>query len=463
MKKKTFVVSLGIITIIEVVASMVVMRMFFNYDITLSIFITAAFVIVLLAIYFSLNSMNAEINNQIESNLERSYVDALEYSDIGIVTYDDKYEVTYESDFFTKRSMKHIGDKLLNWLPELEDVVKGETNTKTVVINDDKYSIYKVDKENMLVFKNITNEYDLKERIAAESIVLGLLSYDNYDELSMSEDDLSFINSNIKVPVFDYFKKFGVVYKTLKNNRMLLLMNENIFKQIMDDRFSILNTIREVSKNNNLDVTLSMAFARGSNNYDELDDIAQEMLELTQTRGGDQVIVKKVNEEATFFGGNSEAREKSSKTKVRSNASTIVDLINKSSNIIIVGHKQMDADCIGSALLMSNIVSSLNKQCFVLNKSGGIEPMINDVLQRYKSVLEKKHNFISESEASNLLNDDSLVIMVDHHVKEQSNASNLLGQAKRIIIIDHHRRKADLDIIPLMFYVEPSASAGLLI
>ena len=459
MKKKTFVVSLGIVTILEVILSIAVMKLFFNYDITLAIFITAAFILVLLVIYFSLDAMTNEVHNQIENNLEKSYKQALDHGDIGLLVYDDKFEITYESDFFDKRSMKHTGDKLLNWLPEIEDLVKNEANTKTIVINDDKYSIFKVEKENVLVFKNVTNEYDLKERLTDEGIVLGLLSYDNYDELYMSEDDLSFINSNIKVPVFDYFKKFGVIYKTLKNNSMLLLMNETTFKQIMNDRFSIINTVREVSKNNNLDVTLSLAFARGSNDYNELDEIAQDMLELTQTRGGDQVIVKKVNEDPTFFGGNSEAREKQSKTKVRSTAGTIADLVNKSSNVIIVGHKQMDSDCIGSALIMSNIVSSLNKQCFILNKSGGIESMINDVLNRYHDILDKKHNFISESEALNLLNDDTLVIMVDHHMAEQSNGANLLKQAKRIIIIDHHRRKADLDVVPLMFYIEAAASS----
>ena len=63
----------------------------------------------------------------------------------------------------------------------------------------------------------------------------------------MSEDDLSFINSSIKVPVIDYFRSFGFVCKTLRNNLLLLILDEKIFKALRNDRFAILGKIRRVS------------------------------------------------------------------------------------------------------------------------------------------------------------------------------------------------------------------------
>ena len=188
------------------------------------------------------------------------------------------------------------------------------------------------------------------KRLEAESDVLGLLSYDNYDEATMSEDELSYINANIKVPVIEYFRSFGVIYKTLKNSNLLLMMNESDFEKIRNDRFSVLNTVRKVAKEGNVDVTISMAFARGYDTLDELDESCEELLELAQTRGGDQVVVREAGNDPTYYGGTTEAREKQSKTKVRINANALKDLIEKSSNVIICGHKEMDADCIGSAL-----------------------------------------------------------------------------------------------------------------
>ncbi|MBQ1812249.1 MAG: DHH family phosphoesterase, partial [Erysipelotrichaceae bacterium] len=74
--------------------------------------------------------------------------------------------------------------------------------------------------------------------------------------------------------------------------------------------------------------------------------------------------------------------------------------------------------------------------------------------------LENKHHFISESEGLDLLNENTLVIMVDHHSAAQSGGAAILKNAKRIIILDHHRRRADLDVIAMMLYIEAAASSA---
>ena len=460
MRRRTFISMLSITVIVAVLIALLVLGVFFKQNVVLAAFVAALFCILLIVIYFSLDLVRNESNKEIENELELSYKEVLSHGDIGIISYDENYEINFMSDFFIKRDMNHLSEKILNWLPELQDMINNEANNQIVIINDEKFSVRKINNANVLTFKNITKEYDLDKKLEDEALVLGLLSYDNYDEITMSEDELSYINSNIKVPVIDYFRNFNVIYKTLKNNRMLLIMNETTFKQIRADRFSILNKVRKVSKEGNTDVTLSLAFARGSDNYEELDDNVESLLELAQTRGGDQVVVRKSGGDATFYGGTTEAREKQSKTKVRVTANSIKDLIEKSSNVIIVGHKDMDADCVASALCMSNIAMSLGKQTYIVSRSGGVEPMIADVMNRYSKTIEGKHHLISEADGLQLLNDDTLLIMVDHHSAAQSNGANILKQAKRIIILDHHRRKADLDVVAMMMYIEAAASSA---
>ena len=460
MKRRTFITALSVVTTISIILALVVLGLFFSRDIILPAIVTGVFVLLLIMIFYSLDIIKNETNRQIENQLELSYKEVLSHGDIGIIVYDANYEINFMSDFFLRRNMNHLGEKILNWLPELQDMLKNEANNQTVVINDEKFSVRKINNAFVLTFKNITREYDLNRKLEQDAPVLGLVSYDNYDEVDMSEDELAYVNTNIKLPVMEYFRNFGVVYKTLKSSRMLLLMNEHTFEQIRNDRFSILNKVRKVAKDGDVDVTLSMAFAGGSDDYAELDGIAEELLELAQTRGGDQVVVRKAGGDVTFFGGTTEAREKQSKTKVRVMANSLKDLIQKSSNVIIVGHREMDADCVASALCMSNIVMSLNKTCYIVSKSGGIETMIADVMNRYSSILDKKHHFISESEGADFLNDNSLVIMVDHHSAAQSNGAAILRQAKRIIIFDHHRRKADLDVTAMMIYIEAAASSA---
>ncbi len=335
MKRTTFITALSAVASVSIILALLVLGFFFGQNVLLPAVITAVFILLLAMVFYSLDLIKNETNKQIENQLELAYKEVLSHGDIGIIVYDENYEINFMSDFFLKRNMNHLGEKVLNWLPELQDMLKNEANNQIIIINDEKFSVRKINNAFVLTFKNITKEYDLNKKLEDDAPVVGLLSYDNYDEVEMSEDELAYVNTNIKVPVIDYFRNFGVVYKTLKNSRMLLLMNETTFEAVRNDRFSILNKVRKVAKEGDVDVTLSMAFAEGSDDYDELDSIAEELLELAQTRGGDQVAVRKAGGDATFFGGTTEAREKQSKTKVRVTANAIKDLIEKSSNLIV--------------------------------------------------------------------------------------------------------------------------------
>lgn len=459
MNRKKFIRSLAIFSIIIALVLIGVSHFIFQAEYLYSLIITVLFSIVLLIVFFSIDAIEIDNSRNIEQNFNVSSRQALNYCSIGLLMYSDEYEITWMSEFFMKKDLDHIGEKLLNWIPELQDILQGEVNQQIITYNEETFMIYKLVNSSTLVFKDISKQYYYENKLNDDSYVLGMLSYDNYDEYQESEDIITFVNTNIKTPVIEYFKNFNILYKTLKNNKLLLVLNEAQYKQIRDDRFSILTKIRKVSMEANLDVTLSMAFARGSDNFKELDDSLQSLFELAQTRGGDQVVVRKIGEDTLFFGGTTEASEKQNKTKVRVMINSIKDLIINANNVIIVGHKDMDADCLGSALCMSNIVMNLNKPVYVVSKSGGIETMINDVLHKYSDTIYRKHNLVSEDEAMNYLDENSLVIMVDHHSLDQSNGSSILKQANQVIIIDHHRRKADLEVTPLMYYIEASASS----
>lgn len=421
--------------------------------------ITGVFIVLLIGEYLTSKSQQDQTSKAIETGIESAANEALDEGSIGILVYNDEFEITWMSPFFKKREIDKVGDKVLTFIPELQDLLQGTGEHTNVTYDKYRFSISRKDNSTYLIFIDTTNEYILKKKIADSAYVLGMLNYDNYDEYRENDDEVALINSNIKVPVIDYLKKYNVVYKTLRTSKMMLILNEKSYAKLVDDKFSILNIVRNESKKLDFDITLSMSFARGSNNLDELDDEAQELLQLAQTRGGDQVVSRKLGEDAVFFGGSSEAKESRSRVKIRVITNSIKDLVNKASNVIIVGHKDMDADCVGAAICMSNFVSSLNKSAHIVMKNVSIDPMINDVLNKYSDVLVSKHHFLSEQEALALLDSNSLMIMVDHHLASQSNCSDLLKKANNIIIVDHHRRHADLDINPLMIYLEAGASS----
>ena len=64
---------------------------------------------------------------------------------------------------------------------------------------------------------------------------MGYLNFDNYDELLDLDGENSVNTSEIKSVVYDYFKRFGIAYKTLRNDRIFLVLNEKIYEELLKE------------------------------------------------------------------------------------------------------------------------------------------------------------------------------------------------------------------------------------
>ncbi len=388
--------------------------------------------------------------------------DAFDFGEIGIVTYDEDYMITWMSELFEEREIDCIGKKSTMWIPELNELFHGDTETIRTEIDGSIYEIQRKEDAQILFFKDISKVHRLEEDYEYSKVVLGLVHLDNYEETIQYEEEqmIALINTKIRQQVVEWANNKKMVLRRLKNDRFLIVLNEKIFKELVDERFSILNDVRKASQDMDVAITLSMAFARGSKDFSKLDEMLNSLLELAQARGGDQVAIRKYGEDVKYFGGNSEAQEKRSRVRVRIMAQTLRDLIERSSNVIILGHKEMDFDCMGAAVSMSRIVQLYDKQVCILSRTGGIESKLQGAMELFKETLNKRHLFVSEMEAMNQLRSDTLVIMVDHHTAAISNGSQILNNANKIAVIDHHRRAAELDISPIFAYIEAGASSA---
>lgn len=451
--------SVGIATILVgimlvLLASMLSMSM----QIALAVYVAMA--VILLASFYFLELFRVENQEEIEANLNEGMRNVLHDAKIGLLVYNETYDITWMSAYLKEKVGDFTNRSLYSWNSELRSIVEESMDQQILITDHTKYLVTKQKNANVLSFRDVSKEYDLEKKFIEDAVVVGLVNFDNYDEVSEIEDDLAYVNSTIRPSVYEYFRKHNLVYKTLRNNRVLLIMNEKQYEELLEDRFSILATVRKEAKKGDIEMTLSMAFARGSDDLLELDATASNLLEIAQTRGGDQVVARKIGEDAIFYGGSSEARGKRSKVRVRVYANTLRSLFQKASNVIICCHQEADSDCIGSAICLSAIAHNFVSEVCIITKSGGVENTVAEVLKQNISELEQRHSFVSESEAINRLRKDSLVIMVDHHSASQSNGSQLLKKADNIVIIDHHRRKADLDTQPVLVYIEAGASSA---
>ena len=418
-----------------------------------------AMLIVWVIVRYERDKKNRDID--ISRVLGRDAKDALIFGKTGIIIYDEQYNVTWINDFLEEKGINLIGKRLSNWNPILNDLFTGDVDVVKIKDEDSVYEITRKEDAQVLYVKDITEFDTINSKYQEERLVLGLMHLDNYMDISQYEDEakISLMNSTLRQPLVEWAKKYGMATRRLRSDCYLVILDEQIFAEILKDKFSILNLVRNNATANGVAVTLSMAFARGSSDLQMLDTMVNDLLELAQSRGGDQVAVKVYGGDVKYYGGNSEAQEKRSRVRVRVMAQAIKEAILDVKRVFIVGHKNMDFDCMGSCLCMSRICAANAKEVYIVSESGGIEPQLDNAMHVYAPVLNDRHHFITEEEAMNIASKDDLVIAVDFHNPNHCNAPQILNFVDKVIVIDHHRRSEAFIDNPLLVYVETSASS----
>lgn len=94
--------------------------------------------------------------------------------------------------------------------------------------------------------------------------------------------------------------------------------------------------------------TLSIGIGKDSPSIPELYKNAKLSLEMAQSRGGDQAVVRNQVDFA-FYGGRSKSTEKRTKVKSRVMANALRELMNDAGEVYVMGHAFADMDAVGAA------------------------------------------------------------------------------------------------------------------
>ena len=226
--------------------------------------------------------------NAIEETVAPSYLEALHNAKTGILFYDDFYVITWMSDYLEQQGYgNRIGHKLLEWLPEVDELLKGDSDSVVVNLDEHFFIIEKSRDGQVLFLKDETNEVIFKDKSTFEQPVVGMINIDNFDESTRYEDEYvaAQVNGTIRTGIINWCKQHQIVCKRIRNDRYYLIMNYRSYRKMADnDRFSILKQVREQALELDLMITLSMSFAYGSNDLSLLDDYVVNGMELAESR-----------------------------------------------------------------------------------------------------------------------------------------------------------------------------------
>ena len=399
---------------------------------------------------------------EISRVLGKDAKDALVFGEVGIMTYNDEYVCTWMSDYLRQIAPNLVNQKLTVFFENMRDLFEEHVDTITGEYQGQYFEVTHKEGSQVLFVKNITDVESLQKRIDRGSIVVGLLNLDNYDEYSSNDNEeiLNEINTRIRGPLIAWAKENGIFIRRIRSDRYLLLMDTAIFNQIRRQNFQILQRIKDISARMDISITLSIALVENSPSFLELDKTLNEVMEIAQSRGGDQVAIKDGTQPMEFIGGNSEKASQRSKVRVRIVGSSIQDLVRNADKVFILGHVNTDFDAMGAALAMSNWVRALHKEPYIVLKNVPRDAQLQSTLDDYAKSLNSRHHLITEEEALELMDPKKdVAIMVDHSNPQISSGKRLLEHGGRTIIIDHHRRSEQFPDNVLTSYIESQASS----
>ena len=311
-------------------------------------------------------------------------------------------------------------------------------------------ALYLVDETQLLL---------LKDEYTNSRPVVSVILVDNYDELTnnLPDSNVSSITAAIDERVRSWTEPFGGLLRKIERNRYLFLFEIRDLDAVIEDKFSIIESIRSISNNRGVYATISLGVGRDGADFAEGYAFANLAIEMALARGGDQAVIKD-RYNFSFYGGRHKETDRRSKVKSRVMASSLSELISQSSDIFIMGHKNADLDSVGAACGVVCICRKLGKKpSIVIDQEHNAAGILLAHLQKQP---EYRGLLISGQDALLMADPKSLLIVVDTNRPDRVESKPLLECVPRICVIDHHRRAADYIDQVVMNLHDPFASSA---
>lgn len=317
---------------------------------------------------------------------------------------------------------------------------------------------------------NDTTELDLvKEKLENESPAVAYIVVDNLEELAQYvKVSYRQATNEIEQILKDWVKSLGGLLREYDRDRYIMFFTRSKLEKCIDDKFSILDRIRnvrlsdeEISMPVTVSIGISSAPARTDGDVLDLTAIerdAASALDMALQRGGDQVAYKSENG-MEYFGGRTKTMQKRTRVRARVIANKLCSLVATSKRVLIMGHKNPDFDSIGACIGLARLSMFCGVECRIICNVHNSSFKIST--EKLASLPEYKDMFIDGASAIDLLTPDTLLIVADVNNFKISEAPEITENAKTIYVIDHHRQTDEMP--PSVVnppYIDPAASSA---
>ena len=417
--------------------------------------------------YYANNRRKSEISETLQDltlSVDTAAKSSLINSPFPLIIMESNGNVIWRSEkFISEFEGFDINQYLTNLIDDIQldiketekDDTKEKEISKHVELNNKNYEVLgkfvhsrKYDKKHddkymmMLYFIDETEIVKLKEEYKDSKSCVTIIMIDNYEETmqQLESEEKPQVTAEIDKCIYEWTDKSNGVLIKSDRDRYVYLFEQRYFEKVKQDKFSILDKVKDIETKENVQITLSIAISNDGMTDKEKYRSAQAAMDVVLGRGGDQAVIRE-NEIYKFYGGRAQEVEKRTKVKARVVAHALENLIKDASKVMVMGHTNPDIDSMGSSMGIYRLAKSLGKKAYIIDSSE------TNTLQSFKADLAKEPEYedilITKEVAEENIDKETLVVVVDTHKTTYVEAPELLKRTDKIVIIDHHRRSAD--------------------
>ena len=440
------------------------------------------FIAIMAYTYFANNKRKSEISQHLQDltlNVNAAAKNSLIHSPFPLIILETDGNIIwrstrYVSEFANEDMSLYINellDRINNKIEQQKDE-KDKNIKENIKIGNNDYKVLgefiksgtinkkkQSDKYMMILyFIDETEEVKLKKEYENSKNDIGILMIDNYEEtmLQIDAEERPQLMAEIEKAIYEWANRVDGIMIKSDRDRFVYVFDYKYLEKIKEDKFSILDTIKDISINK-VQVTLSIAISNDGLTNKEKYKTAQAAMDVILGRGGDQATIRE-NDKYIFFGGRTTEFEKRTKVKARIVAHALEELIKETDQVMIMGHNNPDIDAIGSALGISRLAKSLDKKVNIVASTEGLA--LKELLQSLSEDQEYEGLIINKEIAENEITPETLLVVVDTNKISHVEAPELLDKTSRIAIIDHHRRSTDFIKDSILTFHEVYASSA---
>ena len=382
-----------------------------------------------------------------------------EFANIDINTYINDLSIDIIDEIKNKEKIVDKDKKDIVRKLKIGDKIYKVMGRYVNVKNKDKDKKAKKEYMIILYFIDDTENVKLQKEYKDSKTCVSIIMIDNYEETlqRVEAEEKAQITAEIDKTIYEWADLTNGVLIKSDRDRYIYLFEQRYLEKIKEDKFSILDKIKEIDTKEKVQFTLSIAVSNEGITDKEKYKSAEAAMDIVLGRGGDQAVIRE-NEIYKFFGGRAQEMEKRTKVKARVVAHALENLIKDSKKVMIMGHTNPDMDAIGSSMGIYRLAKTLDKNAYIVISEN------TPTIASFKASIDKDPEYedvvINKEVALENIDEETLLIVVDTHRTNYVDAPELLEKTKNIAIIDHHRRSADFIENATLIFQEVYASSA---